>query len=126
VERVRFPRIRELVRVGTRVTVKGASMRVVAGDVRVEGGGEGLGGGGARAFALGCAGRGVGRLVTLVGGTRARVGAYTGGGEAADTLCDRSRREPLNEEGLLSRAELVVRVATMDWMVPNWVVMVSS
>jgi len=29
-------------------------------------------------------------------------------------------------ETLLSRAEEVGRVATMDWMVPNWVVMVSS
>jgi len=83
-------------------------------------------GGGARPFALGCVGRGVGRVVTLVGGTGARVGACTGREGAADTLCDRSHREALMGESLLSRAALVGRVATMDWMVPNWVVMVSS
>jgi len=82
--------------------------------------------GGARALALGCAGRGVGRVVTPVGGIGARVGACAGGAGAADTLCDRLRREPMMGESLLSRAELVGRVATMDWMVPNWVVMVSS
>jgi len=27
---------------------------------------------------------------------------------------------------LISMAELVVRVATMDWIVPSWVVIVSS
>jgi len=74
---------------------------------------------GARAFALGCAGRSVGREVTLVGGTGARVGACARGGVAADTLCDRSRREALIGESLESRAELVGRVATMDWIVPN-------
>jgi len=54
-----------------------------------------LAGEGARLFALGCVGRGEGRVVTLVGGTGARVGAGTGGGGAADTLCDRSPREAL-------------------------------
>jgi len=87
---------------------------------------EGLAGGGARGFALGCAGRGVGRVVTLGGGMGARVGACTGGEGAADTLCDRSRRQALIGESLLSSAELVGRVATIDWMVPNWVVRVSS
>jgi len=86
----------------------------------------GLSGGGARAFAPDCFGRGVGRVVTRAGGTGARVGAWAGGGGAADTLCDRSRREALMGESLLSRAELVGRVATIDWMVPNWVVMVAS
>jgi len=86
----------------------------------------GLAVGGTRAFALGCVGRGVGRVVTLVGGTRARVGPCTGGGGAADILCDRSRREAWMGESLVTRAEVVGRVATMDWMVPNWVVMVSS
>ena len=81
---------------------------------------------GTRAFALGCIGRGVGRVVTLTGGTGARVGACAGRGGAADNLCDRSRREALIGESLVSRAELVGRVTTMDWMVPNWVVMVSS
>ena len=85
-----------------------------------------MAGGGARAFALGCAGRGVGLVMTLVGGIEALVGAYTGGAGAADTLCDRSRKEGLMGESLLSSAELVGRVATIEWMVPNWVVMVCS
>jgi len=75
---------------------------------------------------VGCAGRGAGRVVTLVGGTGARGGAGMLGGGAADTLCDRSRREALMGASLLSIAEPVGRVATMDWIVPNWVVMVSS
>jgi len=87
---------------------------------------EGALGGGARPFARGCVWRGVGLVVTLVGGTGARVGACTGRGGAADTVCDRLRREALMGESRLSRAVLVGRVATIDWMVPNWVVMVSS
>ena len=53
-------------------------------------------------------------------------GLRKGGGGAADILCHRACREALMGETLLSRAEEVGRVATMDWMVPNWVVMVSS
>jgi len=101
-------------------------------------------GGGARAFALGCAGRGGGRVVAPVGGkggrteagagrgvapvggTGGRVGASAWGRGAADTLCDRSRRDALMGESLQSRAALVGRVATIACMVPNWVVMVSS
>ena len=117
-------------RVGARVAVKGAGVRVVPGTVAVGRGRGSLVGGGARAFALGCAGRGVGRVVTLVGGTVARVGACTGGGGAADTLGDRSRRDALIGLRAVSKtfptARKVGRVATMDWILPSWVVMVSS
>jgi len=42
------------------------------------------------------------------------------------TLCDRSRREALIGESLLSSAEEVGRVATIDCTVTGWVVTVSS
>jgi len=77
-------------------------------------------------FALGCAGGGVGRVATSAGGTGARVGAGAVVGGAADTLWDRSRRAAWIGESLESRAEEVGRVATMLWIVPVWVVMVSS
>jgi len=56
----------------------------------------------------------------------AEWGAALAGRAVADTLCDRSRRTVLIGESLLSRAEEVGRVATMDWIIPNWVVIVSS
>jgi len=71
-------------------------------------------------------GAGVGRVVAPTGGTGGRVGAGAWERGAADTLCDRSRRDALMGESLRSRAELVARVATMACKVPNWVVMVSS
>jgi len=87
---------------------------------------------GARAIALGCAGRRGGRVVALVGGKRGRggagagrvvasyggtggrVGAGTWGGGAADTLSDRSRKDALMGASLQSRAAVVVRVARID------------
>ena len=79
--------------------------------------------GGARNHALGCAGRGVGRVVTPVGGTGARV-------RAGDTLCHRSRRDVLIGASAVlktfSTAGKVGRVAILDSILPNWVVMVSS
>jgi len=110
-ERVCFLGLRELVCVGTRVTIKGARTRVIPGDVRIEGGRGSLGGGGAPAFALGCVGRGVGRVVTLAGGTGARVGACARGGGAANNLCDKSRREALMMEVWFPRREYAVRQA---------------
>ena len=48
------------------------------------------------------------------------------GGGAADTLCDRSRKDALMGERAFSWAGNVGRVATTTWMLPNWVVIVSS
>jgi len=70
-------------------------------------------------------GAGASRVVAPDGGTCCRVWTSTWEGGAADILCDRSRRDALMGASLESRAELVVRVATIDCMVPNWVVMVS-
>ena len=62
---------------------------------------------------------------TPVGGTTGRGAAVrTEGAEL--TLCDRSRREALIGESLLSSAEEVGSVATIDWTVASCVVMVSS
>ena len=55
-----------------------------------------------------------GRVVAPVGGTGGRVGAGAWVGGAADTLCDRSRREALIEASLHSGAVEVGRVATID------------
>ena len=49
-----------------------------------------------------------------------------GEGGAALTLCDKSGREALIRESLLSSADEVGRVATMDCTVVSWVVTVSS
>ena len=54
------------------------------------------------------------------------MGAGAWEGEAADTLCDNSRRDALIGASLQSRAVVVGRVATIDCKVPNWVIMVSS
>ena len=67
-----------------------------------------------------------GRVEVPVGGTGGRVGAGSWLGGAADTFCDRSRREALIGASLLSRGVEVGRIATVDCMVPNWVVIVSS
>jgi len=67
-ERVCLSGVPELVRVSSRVAVKGSGVRVVPGNVRVERGRGSFVSGGARVFALGCAGRGMGRVVALVGG----------------------------------------------------------
>jgi len=101
-------------------------------------------GGCASDFARGCAGKGVGRVVALTGGIGGRVGAGAGyvvapvrgtggregagawGGGAAETVCDRSLRNALMGASLLSRAVKVGRVATIDRIVPSWVVMVLS
>ena len=99
-------------------------------------------GGGARTLSLGCARGGVGcvvrlvvgaigrvgagRVVILVGGTGARVGACILGRGAADTLCDRSHKAALIGASVSSSTGQVGRVGTWAWMLPNWVVMVSS
>jgi len=49
-----------------------------------------------------------------------------GAGGGTLTLCDRSRREVLIGESLLSSAKEVGRVATMDCKVGSWVVTVLS
>jgi len=67
----------------------------------------------ARVFARGSAGRDVGREMTLAEGTGAQVGACAREGRAADTLCDRSRRDALRGSSLASIVEEVGRVATM-------------
>jgi len=88
----------------------------------------GLGRGGAGAQDGGMAGRvdaGACRVVTLVGGTGSRVGAGASGGGAA-TLCDRSRMGALIGSRVPRRAVQVGMEWTAAWMVPNWVVMVSS
>jgi len=68
----------------------------------------------------------MGCVVVLVGGTDGRVGVGACGWGAADTLCDRSRREVLMGARVPSRAGKVGRVATTAWILHNWVVMVSS
>ena len=107
--------------------------------------GEGtLLGGGARAWALGggpvragCVvvlgggtgrrvGAGVGHVVAPVMGTSGQVGAGTWGGVAANTLCDRSCIAALMGASVPSSAGPVARVATEAWILPSWVVMVSS
>ena len=70
--------------------------------------------GGARTLGLLGAGGGGGRVVAPVGGTEGRAVAGACGGGAADTLCDRSRRDALIGERALSSAENVGRVATTD------------
>jgi len=125
-ERVRFQRIQELVRVGPGVTVNGASTRVIPGDIWVEGGGGRLGGGASTRLCLGLCWEGCGPCGDTGRWNWSPSGGLHRRGGAADTLCDRSRRAALMGESLLSRAELVGRVATIDWMVPNWVDIVSS
>jgi len=87
-------------------------------------------GGAGRAFAPGCAGRGVGRVVTPDGETGACVGACTRSLGPADTLCDRSRRDALIGERAVSKsfstAGNVGQAAAIAWILPSWVVMVSS
>ena len=88
----------------------------------------GLGGGGAGAPVGGMDGRveaGAWFVVTLVGGTgdRVRAGAWGGG---AVTLCDRSRMAALIGSRTLWSAGQVGMAWTADWMLPSWVVMVSS
>ena len=85
-------------------------------------------GGGARVLVLtwGGGGGGTGCGVIPVGGTDGRVGAGACGWGAADTLCDRSRRDAMMGESLQSRAAVVGRVATIPCTVPNWVVMAFS
>jgi len=70
-------------------------------------------------------GRAAGRVTTPVGGITGRGGAV--GMEGAElTLCDRSSTEALIGESLLSSAEEVGRVVTIDRMVASCVVIVSS
>ena len=71
-------------------------------------------------------GASAGRVVVPAWGPGGREGGGAWVGGAADTLCDRSRRDALIGASQLSRAVEVGRVATIDCMVPNWVVMVSS
>jgi len=52
-ERVRVPGLRELVRVGTGVAVEGSSVRVIPGNVGVEGRGGSLPAGGSAGFHAG-------------------------------------------------------------------------
>ena len=80
-------------------------------------------GGGARALGMG--GGAAGRVTTPVGGILGRGGA-DGTWGAVLTLCDRSPRESFIGESLLSKAEEVGRVATMDCAVVSWVVTGSS
>ena len=65
------------------------------------------------------------RMVAPDGGTGGRVGAGAWGGEAV-TVCDRSRMAALMGSRVPCSPGQVGRVVTIDWMVPNWVVMVSS
>ena len=51
------------------------------------------------------------------------AGAWDGG---AETLCDRSRMAGLMGARVPSSAGQVRRVATVAWILPSWVVMVSS
>ena len=64
-------------------------------------------------------------MTTPVGEILGRGGARGAGG-AEFTLCDRSQRAALIGESLLSRAEEVGRVATIECTVVSWVVTVSS
>jgi len=80
-------------------------------------------GGGARC--LGMRGGAAGRVTTPVAVIVSRSGAEGAWGVAL-TLCDRSRREALIGERLLSIAQTVGRVAMMDCTVASWVVTVSS
>jgi len=82
-----------------------------------------LGGGGA--WCLGTRGGAAGRVTTRVAVIVGRSGAKGAWGVAL-TPCDRSRREALIGERLLSIAQAVGRVATMDCTVASWVVTVSS
>ena len=58
-------------------------------------------------------------------GTTGRAGVGTGGG-AEVVLCDRSRMDALNGERAFSIAGNVGRIATMDCILPIWVVRTSS
>jgi len=82
--------------------------------------------GGARG--LGAGGWAAGRVSTPTGATVCRSGAEVASGAAGAelTLCDKSPREAWIGESLLSSAEEVGRVATMDCTVASWVVTVSS
>ena len=99
-------------------------------EALLEGGARTLGlrrrGVGAPGRAMGArVGAGACRMVALVGGTGGRVGAGAWGGGAA-TLCDRSRMAALMGVRTPSRAVHVGMVWTACWMLPSWVVMVSS
>jgi len=117
-KRAGFPRVRELVCVGVGVSVENAPDRIIAGDVWmkalivVANLREGSTGPGGRGW-------GRGRVTTPVGGIAGRGGAVL-------TLCDRSQREALIGESLLSSAREVGRGATVDCTVGSWVVTVSS
>jgi len=74
---------------------------------------------------LGAGGGAAGRVTTPVGGITGQGRAVTTAG-AELTLCDRSSREALIGESLLSSAEEVGRVATIDRTVASCVVIVSS
>jgi len=89
--------------------------------LRLEGGGAGAPAGGMD----GRVGTGARCVVALVGGTVGRVGAGAWGGGAV-TLCDRSRMAALMGVRTPSRAVHVGMVWTACWMLPSWVVMVSS
>ena len=66
-----------------------------------------------------------GRVVALLWGIGGRVGAGAGGmGDV--TLCDRSRMAAFIASRAPWRAGQVSMVWTACWMLPNWVVMVSS
>jgi len=64
-------------------------------------------------------------VVTLVGGIGGRVGAGAWGGGAV-TLCDKSRMAALIGSRTPWSAGQVGKVWTADWILPSWVVMVSS
>jgi len=127
-ECVGFPRVREHVCVSVGVSVENAPDRIITGDVWVKtcisvadfrgGGGTGRG---RRRWGLRACNH------TSRGNSRPRWGRGAGGaGGATLTLSDRSRREALIGETLLSSAEEVGKVATMDCTVASWVVTVSS
>ena len=88
----------------------------------------GLGSGTAGAPSGGTGGRvgaGACRVGAPVGGTGGRVGGGAREGGAV-TLCDRSRMAALIGVRTLSRAVQVGMGWTAAWILPNWVVMVSS
>ena len=62
---------------------------------------------------------------TRRGNCRPSGGKGVGGG-AAHTLCDRSQRDALTVPRSVSSAGKMGRVATTAWILPSWVVMVSS
>jgi len=70
-------------------------------------------------------GAGAVREAVLLGGIGGRVGAGAWG-VGPVTLCDRSRMAAFIGSRVLWRAGQVGMVWTACWMLPNWVVMVSS